>query len=766
MRKVAQFRAPVALRALSLAIAALSPALAQAQAIEEIVVTAAKRGEQTLQDTPMTIQAFSGDMLAAMGASGIEDLAGRVPGFTVYNAGTNQKKLRMRGISSTAESEPQETVAIYLDDVPMTGNGGTNNENGSSPDLALFDLDRIEVLKGPQSTLYGAGAMGGTVRYILNRPDTEAFAGKVGATLSDMKSGDSSWKTEAMFNLPVSDTFALRVVGSYRADGGYVDNLVQTGTAFQPKKGPEDDIDSSDQFAGIFTALWQPTEDLSVLARYARQDYDVDGETSVDADVRVKVPGLQLDRDDLEQVRFIEEVNEDELEVYALTVEYDLGFATLTSATSRNERDVYDVQDTSIVPILFFGVPPAQLGGPTQIAAPLVNDNGHEQTVEELRLASNGDTALSWVLGLYYFDMDKTFSQNGVVEGLDAQLGGLTDLLGNPDIPYEAVTDQTMEQKAAFGEVTWDFADRWSMVLGLRWFKVEQDFLQVANGLINGGPSVRGGEAKEDDVNPKATLSYAISDDVLLYGTVSRGYRIGGINQPVPLDAGTGCRAEVNSLGLDAAPLDFGSDFIWNYEIGAKSTLADGRVQLNAAAFHIDWKDIQVRKQLNCGFTFFTNSAEAGVDGAEIDLQAQVTDAFYVSATIGYTDGQIEKDDLFLGASSGDQVPGVSDFTFSASAEYTFDIGGRASFLRADYNYGSEFDSLFRTSDPANREAGGFGILNVRAGTDIVEGWQASVFVNNLMDERGVAGTQNNLFADYEFVVRPRTIGVSTLYTF
>jgi iron complex outermembrane receptor protein len=753
--------------ALAVAIAFLSSGAASAaETIEEIVVTAAKRGDQALQDTPMTIQAITGATLEALGASSIEDIAGRVPGFTAFNAGTNQKKLKMRGISSTSESEPQETVSVYLDDVPMTGNGGTNNENGSSPDLSLFDLERVEVLKGPQSTLYGAGAMGGTVRYITNRPDTEAFAGKVGAGLSSTKSGDESWKTDLMLNVPLSDAFAVRVVGGYRSDGGYIDNLVQTGTAYQTKKGPEDNTDGSDLTTGTITALWKPTEQLNILGRYSKHEYNVDGESSVDRDVKVKVAGLKLDRDDLEQVRFLEEVNEDDIDVYSLTIEYDLGWASLTSATSRYERTVYDVQDTSVVPQLFFGVPSAVVGGPTQIAAPLVNDNKHEQTVEELRLASQGDGALSWVVGYYWFDMDKSFSQNGVVEGLDDWLGGLTDLLGNPDIPYEAVTDQTMEQTAVFGEVTWDFADAWSLVAGLRWFKAKQDFSQAANGLINGGATLRTGDADEDDVNPKATLSYKASDDVMFYGTVSRGYRIGGINQPVPLDAGTGCRAEVNALGLTAAPLDFGSDYIWNYELGAKSTLADGRVQLNAAAYHIDWKDIQVRKQLACGFTFFTNTAKATVDGFEVDLQAQVTDAFFLSATAGYNNGQLDKDDAFLGAESGDTVPGVSDFTFSASAEYSFPLAGRDAFLRADYTYGSQFDSQFRTNDPANREAGGFGILNVRTGVDLMEDWNVSLFLNNVADERGVSGTQSNLFGDYEFIVRPRTVGLSTLYSF
>ena len=735
--------------------------------LEEVVVTASKRGAVSTQDLAFSVQAIDGEELSEMGATGIEDISALVPGFTSYNAGSNQKKLRIRGISSSSESEPQETVGIYLDDVPVTGFGGTNNENGASPDLALFDLNRVEVIKGPSGTLYGAGSMGGTVRYITNEPDTSGFAGKADLSITNVSDGDTGWGGNLMLNAPVSDTFALRFVGSYRQVPGFIDNLVQTGVSNAPKSGPESDINEDTVASYSITGKWTPNDRLSLTGRYLRQDYDVDGEGSIDADVRVKIaPSVTPPRDSLQQVRLIAETNNDEIDVYSFTAEYALDNMTLTSSTSYLDRATNDVQDTSVVPILFFGATPAPLGGTSQLPAPLINDTDVEQLTQEIRLASNGGDGVQWVGGLYYSEIDKFFSQGGAIPGLDAQLGGLTGLFGRPDVPFESGTTQTLDQLALFGEITVPFGEQWELVVGGRWFEIDQDFRQVANGLINGGPSDNSGTAKEDAFNPKVSLSYNVDDNVMLYGGISRGYRAGGVNQPVPLDAGTGCRPELTSLGFAAAPTSFESDFIWNYEFGAKTTLADGRVRLNGAVYHVDWQDIQARRQLACGFTFFANSAEAKVDGIEVDLDAQVSEAVSVGATVGYVDSRLSRDDAFFAAVKGDAVPGVSDFTLSASIVYDFQIASKPWYARADYRYASEYDTLFNTADPANRQAGGFGILNLQVGAEIREDFDVIFFVRNATDEIEVSGTQSNLFGDYEFVTRPREIGLRAIVGF
>lgn len=749
-----------------LLIAALSTE-AKALELEEVTVTATKRGEISTQDLSFSIQAIGENELNRMGATGIDDIAAMVPGFTSFNAGSNQKKLKIRGISSSSESEPQETVAIYLNDIPITGFGGTNNENGASPDINLFDLSRVEVIKGPSGTLYGAGSLGGTVKYITNDPNVESFEGKADLSYSSVNDGDASYGGNVMLNLPVSDTFAVRFVGGHREIGGYIDNIVQTGVQNVPKSGPEADANSDSVTSYSLAAKWIASDRMTLTARYLRNDYEVDAESSLDANVGPKLaPSITPPLDALQQVRLIEEINEDVVDVYSFTLEYDFDAFSLTSSTSYMERETFDRQDTSIVPILFFGAAPAMLGGTSQIPAPLENDTEGERFVQELRLTSQGDQGVQWLVGLYYSALDKTFRQGGVIPGMDAQTGGLTALLGRADIPFESETTQTLDQTALFGEVVIPFGEKYELTLGGRYSNVEQDFRQVANGLINGGPSDNSGSSDEDQFNPRVSLAYHVSDDVMVYGGVSRGYRAGGINQPVPLDAGTGCRDELQSLGFEAAPGSFESDTVINYELGLKSTLADNRVRLNGAVYHIQWDDIQARRQLGCGFTFFANSAEAEVDGIEIDLEAQVSEHLLISATVGYVDSQLSKDDAFFVAQKGAAVPGVSDFTFSTALTYEFEIAGRPSFVRADYRYASEYDSLFNTNDPANRTAGGYGLLNLRAGYDITDSVDVSVFVKNLTDEIEVAGTQSNLFGDYVFVTRPREIGLKLQVAF
>jgi iron complex outermembrane receptor protein len=729
--------------------------------LEEIVVTASKRGAISVQELPFSIQAISGDQLSNLGATGIEDISGIVPGFTAYNAGSNQKKLRIRGISSSSESEPQETVGVYLDNIPITGAGGTNNENGASPDINLFDLNRVEVIKGPSGTIYGAGSMGGTIRYILNEPDTEAFRADLELAASTTKDGEASYGGNLMLNMPLTDSLAFRAVAGIREVGGYIDNIVQTGVSTAPKKGPEEDINSDKITSGIFSIKWDPSERLSLLGRYVLNDYDVDGEGSIDADARVKLdPVYTPPTENLEQVRFIEEVNRDELELFSIDLEYAFDSMTLASSTGYTERTTFDRQDTSVVAVLFFGASPGQIGGPTQIAAPLENDTYYDQFTQEFRLSSNNAGSLSWLVGAYYFDLDKEFSQGGTVAGLDDWIGGLTGLFGRPDVPFESLTTQNLEQIAVYGEATWEFSEDWIVTVGARWFEIEQDFLQVANGLINGGPSRQEGDASESDVNPRFSISHQASESTLFYATASKGYRVGGINQPVPLDAGTGCRDELEGLGLSAAPGSFSSDSLWSYELGSKLEFADNRARLNAAIYYVDWSDIQARKQLACGFTFYANSAEAEVYGAELDFRYQVTDSLLLAGTVGYNDASLSKDDAFFNAPKGSDVPGVSELTYSVTARYDFTLFSMQSYLAADYRYMSEFDSVFVSNDPANRTSGGFGILNLRAGMDISEQVAVGLFVRNATDELEISGTQSNLFGDYAFVTRPREIGV------
>ena len=725
--------------------------------LEEIVVTAQKRGEESLQRIPVTVQALSAAQLEASGAGSIIDLASRVPGLSVFDAGGNQKKLKIRGVSSASESETSETVAVYIDDVPVTNAGGTNNENGASPDVGFFDLERVEVLKGPQGSLYGASSMGGTVRYITKQPDPSDFASEVAGRFSTTKDGDVSFGVSGMVNLPLaSERAAIRLTGTYGDDGGYIDNLAPlTGAGFGPagKVPGKEDNNSSKYWLARAQLLWNVSDALSVGAKIMHRDYDVTGESSVQR-------SLAAAGQNLSQRNFIEAFNNDEFDVYNVTVDYDFGSLRLSSSSSYTDRKTIDLQDTTFFSNIVFGT--------TDPASNLRNFNETKEFVQELRLASQGDGAVQWVAGLYYSDVDKFFIQDGPFPGINTFLGApvvpvFEGFLGLQPNVFQSTVPETIKQKAAFGELTWKFADRWSATFGGRFFDVERDFSYQSRGLFSTpGADQRSGSGSEDGFNPKVSLAFQASESALVYVTASKGYRIGGFNQPIPNTPQ--CAAELGQLGISNSPPLFDSDSIWNYEVSAKTTSADKRVRVNGGIYYVDWKDIQLRRQLSCGFTFFLNGGAATVKGAELQIEVAPTDSLNVYLNLGYDDAKIDGTVANLGASADSKLPGVPRVTASAGFQYDFPLLSRDGFFRMDVSHVGEFTYLFEGQvgpfSGVNPTAGDYTISNLRLGLES-EQWDAALYVNNAFDERADTGVQSNLFADVVFRNRPREIGVS-----
>lgn len=752
--------------------------------LEEIVVSARKRGAESLQDLPLSMQTLDSEQLERRNATGIGDVARQVSGVSLIDLGGNKKKLKIRGVSSSAFDEPQETVAVYLEDVPITGSGGTDNENSPAPDVGLLDLQRIEVLKGPQSTLYGASSMGGTVRYVLNPPDPAVFSGLVGAETTHTERGGTGWAGKAVFNVPVGDRFAVRVASQYREEEGYVRNILQTGFANEPRRGPEDDINTHSAQSHVLSGLWEASDNFNVTARYVRHDYvvDMNDVLTIDTQEKTAPANLRFAPDDLIQAKLTKESSKDRMDIGALTIAWNLGWGTLTSASSYRTRDVRDRGDESRVMSAFFGALPAPIGGTSQIPATLRNFNDSDQIVEELRLASASGGRVEWVGGLYYTDLDKSFIQSSLAPGFDDHLVTLglppnssQEVFANPfpDSTFYGETQLNQREFAIFGEATYAIADAWNLTLGLRWFDIEQERRRFAAGIVNGGRSPSTGfdegTLSEDGVNPKATLSYQANDALLVYGTAARGYRAGGINQSIPFDPDNdvlGCAAELISLGFPSgAPLAFGSDFLWNYELGAKATLGGGSVQLDGSLYRIDWRDLQTPALLACGFTFFSNTGQAEVDGAELGVRAVPLTGLEISLNVGYSDSRLSRTDPVLGFPEGSRLPGASEWTVSSSASYDFAIAGRTAYAQIDYTYASEFNSaILGSASPLNRVAGGFGLANFSAGIDWSDALSIGVFATNLTDRRGVTSALFSVFGDDVFVARPRRFGLRLQY--
>lgn len=730
------------------------------EGLGDIVVTANKRGDESLQDIPVTVSAVSGDDLQRTSAQGISDYAQSMPGLAVFDTGPNQKKVKIRGVSGSSDSEPQETVGIYLDNVSLTSPGGTNNENNSSPDLNLFDLERIEVLKGPQGTLYGAGSMGGTIRFITKEPKLGTTEGEVQARLSSTKSGDISYSGDAVVNLPIADSMAIRLVGTYRKTGGYIDNVSPDFS----KKNYNDDT----SWLVRASLLYQPADTVDILLKYVHRDADVHGLSSVPRGSK------------LTSAYPVEPRSRSNIDIASADVTVDLGGATLTSSTSYLDRRDLGFRDLTplgrgyVSVISGFSEPAPALG--------LYNQQAYHEFAQEMRIASDDTRRLKYVVGAYYSKLVKRFVQdgpwpgfsdylarNGTPAALDGKEAFQSPVTGITDLNfYSAIVDQDLRQLAVFGELTYSFTDHLDLTLGGRYFDIRQNSLFVANPLavfVTADAAFRQSSLKEDGFNPKATLSFKPSESFLVYATAAKGFRPGGFNQPVSNNPQ--CLAEFDQIGFNPNDVaGFTSDSLWSYELGVKGDALDRNVRFNGAVYQIDWKNIQLRNQLQCGFTIFDTASKARIRGAEGSLDVRVADGLTMSVNTAYNDAKLLSASLTTGAIAGDRLLGVPKFTIAGTAEYEFAVASDVdAFVRFDASYVSTYKSFFSTQTNngalRNRDLGDFVIVNGRVGLFSSDsGWDAQLFVSNIFNKLGETGAQNDIFGDVVFQTRPREIGV------
>ena len=729
--------------------------------LNDIVVTANKRGAETLQKVPSSISAVSADDLVRSSAQGISDYAQAMPGLAVFDTGPNQKKIKIRGVSGSSESEPQETVGIYLDNISITSPGGTNNENNASPDLNLFDIERIEVLKGPQGTLYGAGSMGGTIRFITKQPKLDRVEADVQGRLSTTKSGDPSYGGDAMINLPVAEKVAVRLVGTYRHSGGYINNASTDFT----KKNYNDD--TSWLIRG--TVLYKPTDTVDIVLKYIHRDVSVHGLNAVPARARACGRSIRWSR------------------AAAATWTSPMPTSPSTWAgrpsprpTSYLDRRDLGLRDLTplgrgyISAVSGFAEPAPKIG--------LYNKQGYHEFAQEIRLASDDSHKLKYVVGAYYSKLKKSFIQDGPWPGLSdylarngtpAALNGknpfVSPVLGVTDYNfYSAMVDQDLRQLAVFGELTYSFTDQLDLTLGGRYFDINQHSLFVANPLavfVTPDAAFRQSKLKEDGFNPKATLSFKANSDLLIYATAAKGFRPGGFNQPVSTNAQ--CLAEFQQIGFNPNDVPgFKSDSLWSYELGVKGNALDNRVQFNGAVYQIDWKDIQLRNQLACGFTIFDTASKARIKGLEASVAARVMPGLTVTMNGAYADAKLLGASFTTGGIAGDRLLGVPKFTAAGSAEYEFALTAAVDgFVRGDVSYVSTYKSYFSTQlyngSLRNRDLGDFFTVNARIGASSKDaGWEAQFFVNNVLNKLGETGAQNDIFGDVVFRTRPREMGI------
>lgn len=819
-------RKPLAL-AIGTALAGTSPvALAQsadtgADVLEEILVTASRR-EQRIEDIPYNISAVDGDDIEAQNMVDTAELMRTISGISVIDRGYRNaghvNSLIIRGINvdngvnGDVPLSAAATVATYVDNTPLFAN------------FLLKDIERVEVMRGPQGTLYGSSALGGTVRYLMKRPDASAFDASVGLTYGQTEHSEgNNVSVDGMVNIPLSDAAAFRLsAGSVENDGviDYV-NLYQiqdgkpvveaddgsclsvndpsltneeiafNGSCYTSK---EDADDVSIKYARA-SLRFQPSDALDIQLNYQWQEDEVGARRTITEGADYL--GNAYNGKDQSGSTMLEP-SDREASLASLDVEWDLGFATLTSSTSTYEhegngwRDNTSLWVTDRSPGYSNWFDDLYPGNPRPVAHV---DAGFDEEafVQEFRLVSNeSDSDFDWTVGVYYMDQDRDVYNISYLLGLYDYAESCTALgaacptggqwwmgFGATEIDFWYIRKEEFTDLSLYGEVTWHASDRLHITGGLRWFDTElknrtaYSFLPVFD-----GPSVPFEDfpsQSEDDVQFKLNVAYDVNDDMMVYGTISEGFRRGGSNA-IPTE---GFFAEPNPTSVE----QYKADTVRNYEVGIKG--ATDRVRYAADIYYVDWQD----PQLNTATAFWSffmaqNGDSAETTGIEAEAQFLLADNLELSLGYGHAKAELTADLIApqfgnVIATDGQRLPGTAENTATAALQHSYDIanGLNLSTRLSAYYQSDSINSVTNTT--LQDEFGGFSLWNFQA-TLSSDNWSAALFVKNIGDEQAVTGnypaaymsTDTGIFENYygnnqrQYIATPRTIGVALKYSF
>jgi outer membrane receptor protein involved in Fe transport len=705
--------------------------------LEEIVVTAQKVA-QSLVDVPLSISVVGGSDLERVQALNIQDYVKLVPGLQFTQATPGFGRLVLRGINTGGVAS---TVGVYVDETTFGSSSGLANGAILAGDFDTFDIARVEVLRGPQGTLYGASSLGGVLKYVTVEPQFDSFQGRVRGTVESVDDGDMSYSGAAVANMPVSDSVAIRASGFYRKVGGFIDSIGTAGSDVAKN------INGSTVSGGRASMLYKPSDAFSLRLSAYIQDIDNDASSVVDSD---SLTGETL-YGRLSQSQYIPEAADVRYRVYNATAVFDVGFADLTSATSYGTltQDFRVDFTTLISPTLeaIFGVP---------------NEAFNKQTTrvkrftQELRLSSHKSDKLDWLFGGYYTDEKGLIDQNVHV----VTPGTFTDIAGLPAAGV-GVIDSKYKEYAAFANATIKFTPKFDLTLGGRYSHNDQDELQNTDGLLFGGASVIPGNSDEDVFTYSVAPKFKFNERVALYARVAKGFRPGGPNALAP-NAPPG------------TPSSYKSDSIISYELGLKGENFGRTVGFDVAAFHIDWDDIQLLARVN-GVGINSNAAGAKSDGVELGLWFRPVAGLRLSVNGAYTDAKLTEDTdlLLVGGRDGDRLPFTPKTSFSLNGDYEWALGAdRKAFVGATFSRLSDvpasFDAGFTAVNNRQRMLPSYETLDLRAGVDFGR-FLFEAFGRNLTDEEGKTsaesgGTPNGAIATG--VIRPRSFGVSVTAEF
>src|SRR5882757_2542781 len=775
--------------AITISASALAAPPGEYAGLEEIVVTAEKR-ESTVQATPIAMTALSAGDLTGENITSIQDLVGAIPGISLRTAGPGQTEYEMRGLASSGGSVA--TVGFYIDETPLSASAVALNGR-TVIDADLYDLNRTEILRGPQGTLYGAGSMGGTIKLVTNPPKLHDLEGAAYVDASQTTGGSTNGRGSLMLNLPLGDIASLRFVTTGKYISGWIHRYVVAPGQFpfptnfgncgvyycsrgDVQGAPvAKDISNSniERFISSRAALLvQPSDALSITGSFMYQRIDADGYNNYQA---------PPNNEAIYQPYDIKEPYYDSFHMWSLKVSYDMSFANLTSASSYWKRDVYQSTDSTEALQNIFNY--------TAFIPNLYQDNDTTwQLAQELRLTSRGEGDLQWVGGLYYSNLHSGYitknqtvgfvntpacpygdGPSGHCPAADQFTYGAIAGYNPQGIMFNDNNPNILKQKAIFGEASYKLTPTLKLTAGLRFYKfnisnnANQRGLGTASG--NATPTIASAAGGNTSLLPKINVSYEPTSNLTVYSTLSKGSRPGGVNLPIPLNPGGFyyCGPGTGASYLTAQPAYYAPDDIWSLEVGEKAKFNDRRFVVNADVFYVKWHNIQQLIVLSCGYHYHTNVRDAKTYGPELEMSARVTDAITVDLSGAWTQAYVSAPKSTPGLPPLGRINNIPKYTANVSVNYE-------TALPDDYRFSARLAEAYvgPVHDVAYypQELGPYGLMDFHIGLG-KNAWVASLFGTNLTNKHAALTIDNTVFAWQQPTItrvstnQPRTIGIA-----
>ncbi len=756
--------------------------------LQEVVVTATRRTE-TVMDVPFSVNVQEEADIQRLNTFNLENLSRNVAGLNIQNLGPGQSVVNIRGISSgqIVRDQPgvKEQVGVYLDDVPIAISLFT-------PDLDLYDVQRVETLRGPQGTLFGSGSIGGTVRYVTNKPQIGVKDVRTQFDLNTIDSGSSGGHVKAAFNAPLGDNAAVRVVGYGTRYGGFIDALQVTGER-------DDNVNDGGRFGSRVSVLWQPAENVTITPRLVYQSIDVDGFNRDELfnlfanPYSTTRPRVQLGK--RQQFLLLEEAFEDETMLLDNTIKWNPNNRIeATYVASYTKRDILVSRDASALAgsvAVDVGLPVAAVFIPSNLR----DTTELEQMTHEVRVASTDNSPLQWQAGVFYSNIKRDYAQRLPMPGYDNYLFDSSTLNGYTikDSPYNSNLTYDLRQVAVFGEATYRLFDRLGLTAGLRWYDWEEDKTFRSGGVFsNANAQNQNVTVSSDGFTPRFMISYDVTPRVVVNAQASRGFRLGGVNDPLnePL-----CGGDYETYrGFQR----FKDETLWNYEVGIKSSYE--RVTMNASLYYADIDNLGVNVDAGgCSSRVTVSVPEAHTMGGELEFAVHPTDALLVTFAGSYVEAEFDSTVANVpGIKDGNRIPSVPNWQLSAVATYTFPglLQSKESYVTASWQYvGSQFtqpgdqeNTIFPPNQDKSKVVAGptaqdlrsdlnfrdqmeldaYHLLNLNTGL-LYDDWEVMLYIKNIADENPQLSFDRERGGRARLAYRvgqPRTFGILTRFYF